>query len=420
MSESNPSTSSTTSEPAKDSEIRFRQRDIGYRFKSLISEHGDDCVGHNQGCIFPEVTPALSTEKVDSNEALLNKLFSELLPLLARQLNTLSLLINPEDIRRDPGSKFTRLSELQLTIDHSMTRVAYSMALICPRPLHTFDRVDDHKLERFKSFWLNKLVESIGDMQFQVSVALNAACEHIEALNLCIVHEFMEDTVCEFMEGRGSPVYAGSIYIPSAFINSTIKLRSESELTVAIRLWKLGAHMIPKQLRQAIGSLGSSPDHVEIRGLPSSRQVVRESVIHLTESLSIMKLSRLFFNKILRSGINREGLPAYTEMNSKQLRCLCNSACNVSFDLSGLVDLLQTAERSLPANLVDTRNFTEVVQTLASRFEALLLLFRTYLVPLIRQTDQDHYKNWFAIWDTQFTLAVIRFQNLARSIGHIP
>ncbi|KAI9624299.1 hypothetical protein KEM48_009041 [Puccinia striiformis f. sp. tritici PST-130] len=155
MSESNPSTSSTTSEPAKDSEIRFRQRDIGYRFKSLISEHGDDCVGHNQGCIFPEVTPALSTEKVDSNEALLNKLFSELLPLLARQLNTLSLLLNPEDIRRDPGSKLTRLSELQLAIDHSMTRVAYSMALICPRPLHTFDRVDDHKLERFKSFWLN-------------------------------------------------------------------------------------------------------------------------------------------------------------------------------------------------------------------------------------------------------------------------
>ncbi|KAI7936640.1 hypothetical protein MJO28_015539 [Puccinia striiformis f. sp. tritici] len=416
MSESNPSTSSTTSEPAKDSEIRFRQPLV-----IDLKEHGDDCVGHNQGCIFPEVTPALSTEKVDSNEALLNKLFSELLPLLARQLNTLSLLLNPEDIRRDPGSKLTRLSELQLAIDHSMTRVAYSMALICPRPLHTFDRVDDHKLERFKSFWLNKLVESIGDMQFQVSVALNAACEHIEALNLCIVHEFMEDTVCEFMEGRGSPVYAGSIYIPSAFINSTIKLRSESELTVAIRLWKLGAHMIPKQLRQAIGSLGSSPDHVEIRGLPSSRQVVRESVIHLTEHLlSIMKLSRLFFNKILRSGINREGLPAYTEMNSKQLRCLCNSACNVSFDLSGLVDLLQTAERSLPANLVDTRNFTEVVQTLASRFEALLLLFRTYLVPLIRQTDQDHYKNWFAIWDTQFTLAVIRFQNLARSIGHIP
>ncbi|KAI9624107.1 hypothetical protein KEM48_009129 [Puccinia striiformis f. sp. tritici PST-130] len=406
MSESNPSTSSTTSEPAKDSEIRFRQRDIGYRFKSLISEHGDDCVGHNQGCIFPEVTPALSTEKVDSNEALLNKLFSELLPLLARQLNTLSLLLNPEDIRRDPGSKLTRLSELQLAIDHSMTRVAYSMALICPRPLHTFDRVDDHKLERFKSFWLNKLVESIGDMQFQVSVALNAACEHIEALNLCIVHEFMEDTVCEFMEGRGSPVYAGSIYIPSAFINSTIKLRSESELTVAIRLWKLGAHMMPKQLRQAIGSLGSSPDHVEIRGLPSSRQVVRESVIHLTEHLlSIMKLSRLFFNKILRSGINREGLPAYTEMNSKQLRCLCNSACNVPL--------------IYPDLWISYKQLKDLFQR-TSRFEALLLLFRTYLVPLIRQTDQDHYKNWFAIWDTQFTLAVIRFQNLARSIGHIP
>ncbi|KAI9624371.1 hypothetical protein KEM48_008953 [Puccinia striiformis f. sp. tritici PST-130] len=315
MSESNPSTSSTTSEPAKDSEIRFRQP-LVIDLKVLSVNMA---------------TTALATSRV----------------YIPELVNLHSVTITkPEDIRRDPGSKLTRLSELQLAIDHSMTRVAYSMALICPRPLHTFDRVDDHKLERFKSFWLNKLVE---------------------------IHEFMEDTVCEFMEGRGSPVYAGSIYIPSAFINSTIKLRSESELTVAIRLWKLGAHMMPKQLRQA------------------------------SEAWAVHQIMWKF------GAAFKEGLPLIRD-EFEQLRCLCNSACNVSFDLSGLVDLLQTAERSLPANLVDTRNFTEVVQTLASRFEALLLLFRTYLVPLIRQTDQDHYKNWFAIWDTQFTLAVIRFQ----------
>ncbi|POV96376.1 hypothetical protein PSTT_15693, partial [Puccinia striiformis] len=206
---------------------------------------------------FQEVTPALSTEKVESNEVLLNELLSQLLPLLAGQLNTLSLSLNPEDIRRDPGSKLSRLLELQLAIDNSMTRVAYYMALICPRPLHTLDRVDDNKLERFKSHWLNKLVESIEHMQFQVAVALNAACEHIEALNLCIVHESMEDTASDFTDSLAPSFYEDLIHKALIVINSTIKLRSESELIFASRSWEQGVHGMTQKLREAIGSLGA-------------------------------------------------------------------------------------------------------------------------------------------------------------------
>ncbi|POV96320.1 hypothetical protein PSHT_15199, partial [Puccinia striiformis] len=218
-------------------------------FKSLMSKHGNDSVGPDQACIFQEVTPALSTEKVESNEVLLNELLSQLLPLLAGQLNTLSLLLNPEDIRRDPGSKLSRLLELQLAIDNSMTRVAYYMALICPRPLHTLDRVDDNKLERFKSHWLNKLVESIEHMQFQVSVALNAACEHIEALNLCIVHESMEDTASDFTDSLAPSFYEDLIHKALIVINSTIKLRSESELIFASRTGTLASRFeAPKLL----------------------------------------------------------------------------------------------------------------------------------------------------------------------------
>ncbi|KAI9624297.1 hypothetical protein KEM48_009039 [Puccinia striiformis f. sp. tritici PST-130] len=93
MSGSDPSPSSTTSEPAEDFELRFRQQGqlVIDGFKSLMSKHGNDSVGPDQACIFQEVTPALSTEKVESNEVLLNELLSQLLPLLAGQLNTLSL-----------------------------------------------------------------------------------------------------------------------------------------------------------------------------------------------------------------------------------------------------------------------------------------------------------------------------------------
>ncbi|KAI9614395.1 hypothetical protein H4Q26_009545 [Puccinia striiformis f. sp. tritici PST-130] len=433
MSGSDPSPSSTTSEPAEDFELRFRQQGHALivsnpthvelvidGFKSLMSKHGNDSVGPDQACIFQEVTPALSTEKVESNEVLLNELLSQLLPLLAGQLNTLSLLLNPEDIRRDPGSKLSRLLELQLAIDNSMTRVAYYMALICPRPLHTLDRVDDNKLERFKSHWLNKLVESIEHMQFQVSVALNAACEHIEALNLCIVHESMEDTASDFTDSLAPSFYEDLIHKALIVINSTIKLRSESELIFASRSWEQGVHGMTQKLREAIGSLGGSLDHLKIQILHSSTRVVREPVIRLTELLiPIIKLSRLFFNKLSGSGVHKKQLPAHTEMNSKQMKCLYGSAQDVARDVSKLLNLLYAAEVTR-WNTIDTRMFSEAAGTLASRFEAPKLLFLVHVIPLIQEIDLDYYENWFATWNTQFGLAINNFQYYARSFDHIP
>ncbi|KAI9624296.1 hypothetical protein KEM48_009038 [Puccinia striiformis f. sp. tritici PST-130] len=283
-----------------------------------------------------------------------------------------------------------------------MTRVAYYMALICPRPLHTLDRVDDNKLERFKSHWLNKLVESIEHMQFQVSVALNAACEHIEALNLCIVHESMEDTASDFTDSLAPSFYEDLIHKALIVINSTIKLRSESELIFASRSWEQGVHGMTQKLREAIGSLGGSLDHLKIQILHSSTRVVREPVIRLTELLiPIIKLSRLFFNKLSGSGVHKKQLPAHTEMNSKQMKCLYGSAQDVARDVSKLLNLLYAAEVTR-WNTIDTRMFSEAAGTLASRFEAPKLLFLVHVIPLIQEIDLDYYENWFATWNTQF------------------
>ncbi|KAI9624369.1 hypothetical protein KEM48_008951 [Puccinia striiformis f. sp. tritici PST-130] len=354
MSGSDPSPSSTTSEPAEDFELRFRQQGqlVIDGFKSLMSKHGNDSVGPDQACIFQEVTPALSTEK---------------------------------DIRRDPGSKLSRLLELQLAIDNSMTRS-----------------------------------KSIEHMQFQVAVALNAACEHIEALNLCIVHESMEDTASDFTDSLAPSFYEDLIHKALIVINSTIKLRSESELIFASRSWEQGVHGMTQKLREAIGSLGGSLDHLKIQILHSSTRVVREPVIRLTELLiPIIKLSRLFFNKLSGSGVHKKQLPAHTEMNSKQMKCLYGSAQDVARDVSKLLNLLYAAEVTR-WNTLDTRMFSGAAGTLASRFEAPKLLFLVHVIPLIQEIDLDYYENWFATWNTQFGLAINNFQYYARSFDHIP
>ncbi|KAI9624106.1 hypothetical protein KEM48_009128 [Puccinia striiformis f. sp. tritici PST-130] len=391
MDESDAATSSTTSEPADEFELQFRQQGqlVIDGFESIRRKYGSSRLPPDQAYIQgPPYTLPIGRIKVESNVILLKELLSDLLPLLARQLGTLSLLLNPEEIRKDPGSNLMRLLELQPALHLNMTRVTNSIALISPRPLQTVDRVDDQELKRFKSYWLNELADDLIEIRFHVSCICYATCTDIEGLDLCMVYEFLEET------GDTDPSVCKD-FIEEAidYINTAIK-------TVE------GAYGMTRHLGRAIGSLGSSPDHLRIQLGTFSRQVFRKPVIRLTELLiPIIKLARLFFTKISRSGINRIQLPAYTEMNSKQIKCLCLSAHHAACDISKLSKLLYTAEGALPANPLDTRTFTEAAGTLAGRFEG---------------TDLDYYKSWFAIWNTQFIVAVDHFQNLARSIEHIP
>ncbi|KAH9444599.1 hypothetical protein MJO28_013373 [Puccinia striiformis f. sp. tritici] len=136
-----------------------------------------------------------------------------------------------------------------------------------------------------------------------------------------------------------------------------------------------------------------------------------EPVIHLTKlSIPIVKLSRLFFNKLSRGGMNiKQQFPKFTEMTSFQLDRLASSVDTAWDDLNQLLEILEDNDISYePQTLCST--VIEIAHQLESHFESFLCLILLHFFPLIPDTDsvgdQNHFKNWFVIWKTQFTIAV--------------
>ncbi|KAH9441444.1 hypothetical protein H4Q26_009563 [Puccinia striiformis f. sp. tritici PST-130] len=116
--------SSTSCEPMELPELRFRQ--LGQLvidgFKRLQSKFWPSELDRHQATIYAP-TSALPFHKIhlDSNEALSDELLSELLPLLASQLETLSPSPNQENICMDPGSNLMCLLKSQPPLDYNMT-----------------------------------------------------------------------------------------------------------------------------------------------------------------------------------------------------------------------------------------------------------------------------------------------------------
>ncbi|KAI9603585.1 hypothetical protein KEM48_000885 [Puccinia striiformis f. sp. tritici PST-130] len=109
-------------------------------------------------------------------------------------------------------------------------------------------------------------------------------------------------------------------------------------------------------------------------------------------------------------------------MNSKQLRCLSESAKKVANKLEEILGILSNAQTDPEIVSVNTHVFPRGIEHLASRFEAPLLLVVLYLIPLIPETDPDqkYYRDWFSTWNIQIILAIDHFRLATRSFSRIP
>ncbi|KAH9447408.1 hypothetical protein MJO28_015534 [Puccinia striiformis f. sp. tritici] len=224
MDESNGPTPSTTDGALGEFELRFCQQGqlVIDEFERLRSKFSGMEPHPDQAPIeVPILTHPIDTIRVDSYEGILTEWLSE----LGRQVGTLSRLIDPEDIRKDPGANLIRLLELQPALDHNLTRIADSIAFICPRPAHTSRRVDDQQLRQFKSYPLNELAECSWGIQLFMSFVFASACNHLERLDLCMVYRFRGNAY--------SDLYAGFTVDVSVEIDSMINRLSGYELVAA-------------------------------------------------------------------------------------------------------------------------------------------------------------------------------------------
>ncbi|KAA1105976.1 hypothetical protein PGT21_025421 [Puccinia graminis f. sp. tritici] len=355
----------------------------------------------------------LSSSRIDESplevkDGLLNQLESQSLPTLHRQITNLSHSLKPLGLLNQPEAKFQIVSLIQSELEQTIDQIKTSIIVICPQPICAPNRIDDQHLKQFKSSRLQSLKAKFRETSQNICLVFRSAYELLEQMK----HSPDELSRLNYTH------FPGDWLVNEVFesLEWTIECIRGSELGIAQRDWFPDLDGIDRLLFET-RMLLDPIIHFRQDG-QAHRKLVREPVIHLAQlAIPLIKISKLFFTKLSKRGLNKRQVPRFTEMCSDQLESLAGSLGKLTSDILQLLLLLNKADEAHGA--VTSHQLVEIATCIKGRFEAPLLVLMLYIVPDIPDndgsTDQIYYKNWFVTWNTQRILATENFLNAAKS-----
>ncbi|KAH9452184.1 hypothetical protein MJO28_008953 [Puccinia striiformis f. sp. tritici] len=374
-------------------------------FNSLIAKckaEDDDSSATRDG---REKYDGLVIDQIDLKSDLLFQLHSSYLPQLRHQITTLSESLKPSDLLKNPHSKFDFISEIQSDLDRTLDQIFSARRVLCPLPIKLpSTRINDYHLKVFKSYRLYSLQYALtscfldaiicvfyhfGDLIRQLKLTTQ---KHDCKADLASVRE---DILCEVDH---------SLFM----IEEAITWVNGSEFDIVQVGWRNEKREIGESVQELLSMI--SPANPATKGeKQSERKPLSESATQLAKSVvPVMKLSRLFFDKMSRRGMNQKKLPLYTTMSSHQLNTIDELAQNIEGRLTTILRGLGDADTYHEPDTSEL--LTEVVQEIEAHFDAGILLILLHFVPIIPDTDgfpvQNYYKDWLATWNTQLSIAV--------------
>ncbi|KAA1065584.1 hypothetical protein PGT21_004142 [Puccinia graminis f. sp. tritici] len=379
-------------------------KDLADKTGSFLDKH-DERYRASVSRTLASVQNAVSIDQPQLKKRLLVKLQSSLLPQLQQQIITTLRLTNPYDLTKDPGSQFKCILEVQAELNPILDQIFSTTDVLCPEPLPSPSiRTNDQYLKELKPFRIYGLYHHL--MAFfleQIHHVFSESSDLIQQLKLA------------------TKKYQGKVDLASArdylneegdhcleLIESAINWLEGSEFDVVQIDWRNEKRGIDEQLQELLGMINPTTPLNEENN-PSGTQPLSEPVVNLAKSvLPVIKLCRLFFNKLSERGMNRKRLPLFTTMCSYQLDLISRLAEEIDGNLGRILKILRAADTIVDENT--TESLTKTVKALETHFETPLLLILLHFLPIIPDTVgnpvQNYFKEWFAIWNTQFTLAI--------------
>ncbi|KAI7950123.1 hypothetical protein MJO28_008944 [Puccinia striiformis f. sp. tritici] len=324
------------------------------------------------------------------------QLHSSILPGLRSQIVTISDLTDPDDLSKAPGSQLKLISDVQSELNHTLDQIISATSILYaqpPDPL-TIPGNDGH-LEERKYFRLNNFLHYLADFLLEdIGPVCSASSELIEKLKLSTdPDQFKSDVFVVWV--REDLLERKSDFLAS--IDGVIQWLTGTDFDIVQLDWK-NEILVLDELLETIGDLtGYSVDPTEYNSLIPLAKLV----------IPLIKLSRIFFNKLSVQEMNRKPLPMYTKTCSHSLNSMASSLGDVIDDLSEIASLLRYDLRTPAADTC--QSLIDGVQSLQDRLKSSLALIRTHFLPIIPDTKnfpiQNYYKAWFATWQTMFTVA---------------
>ncbi|EFP75943.1 uncharacterized protein PGTG_01274 [Puccinia graminis f. sp. tritici CRL 75-36-700-3] len=388
-------------------ELKHLQRQgnlVVERFEALDEEYSAE------GEPFPyhrSIEETFSADQLNFKRGLLNQLHSHLLPALGRQIGSLSRLLDPSRLRSEPGLTLNLILSIQSELNHTLKQIQSALYIVCPySAASTSTRTNDQHRREFKSFRIDGMFDLIA--KYSTMTAMSLIFSEANALLKQLDLSTKPYEVYE-LEMTDIPSIVSSIADNTAdswkAIELTIEWLQGSELNLVQLRWPEEIRAINETLQTLLSltdSTSTSNEHDELSGIT----LLSKPAIQLAKSLTpIVKLSRLFFNKLSKRGMNRKRLPLFTEMRSDQLKSLAGLAREVSYNLGKISESVR--KTSTVRDNTTSVQCTRLAEKIETRFESSVLLISFYFVPLIADTDvQNYYKTWLATWFLQLNLAM--------------
>ncbi|KAH9453126.1 hypothetical protein Pst134EB_017059 [Puccinia striiformis f. sp. tritici] len=326
----------------------------------------------------------LSIERLRTKKDLLTEVHSTLLPLLEEQITTIyGALRHHDEVRKDPGPTIRLVLKVQVELGQTLGQTIRAFSEIIPGQLPEPNQTNDQHYREFKTYRLCGLSSLVrGELISRSNYFFSQCKQVIEKLQLPRDPYEIGDVRCSCHALRRS-------------IDGAIAWANGSELTIIRDSWQDGLNKIDEASNDLFWLVGSKND------------LINQEAVSLIQSYTlIVKLSKLFFKKLSREGMDQEQGPLCTEMCSYQLKSLENSVNIISESIFSAVCQLEEAPLG---GEVGIQSIIWGVEKALTAFQTCLLLAEFYIVPLLPRIDvcsfQIEFRTWFVNWNLLFSQA---------------
>ncbi|KAH9456488.1 hypothetical protein Pst134EB_012686 [Puccinia striiformis f. sp. tritici] len=390
-------------------------------FLDLIDKHGS----YNS-----KWSKSLSSERAEpidrSNwRAAFDGLENDILPLLYQQIESLSQLLEISELHIDTSRKLESISDAQVELGHSLQQLTQFAILIRPGPLGSPVRTDDNHWKDFKEFRTGGLFHKIKLLIRDICVAFRSSFKLIQLPTLSPKQDRLQLRRLD---------YKARVTKHTVLVKESIERMDDwltaNEFQLIQDDWELTITRIDKILTRLTklvnppeidldddkkGKVEDDSDYDSEDEWRSEAESLSEPAIELARSaIPIIKLSRLFFRKLLRVSRNDDFQmeSSFTEMSSIQLNGLAYSCHNIRDSNRTLYEILDEAETSDERDTI--RDLGEELEINIRVFDSTIQLLVAHVIPLmptLPQHPQHSYqsnhplKTWLLTWNDMFLSA---------------
>ncbi|POW17436.1 hypothetical protein PSHT_06438 [Puccinia striiformis] len=328
------------------------------------------------------------------------QLQSSLLPSLQDQITHLSKIMERSDLLKDKGTKLDQISQIQSELDQILYQIVSLVAVVRRRTLFSPAETNDRHLKELKGFRAQGLESRAESLISSLCQVFRTCFALMESLKL---------TSQEYT--RYSRIYQDKVMLTLHStraveeIERVITWLNGNEFYNIREDWEDNVPEIDHIIRQVIEVINPTNDSDDEDG--SEIENPSGPTIQVLQSMiPVIKLSRLFFKKLLRSGMKETPLQSFTDMSSHQINILCDSARSALCNLDTICEYLKDNE----VEDEGIEHIFKLINEISSDFDTTMLLVVLYVAPLIPQVNNPPSPNplttWLVDWNHLFLIAI--------------